>query len=192
MKLVSTRTSADLKAVLKDKDALGPAAVYWVFGEVVAKEKGEWANVTVMVPGKIGQEYSKTFGHYHPDSAPDETYHLVEGEGLLQLQKKHIENGILTAEIVDEVYLIKAQPGDEVVIKKEYGHSWSNIGVAPLISYDNWRIGHTPSDYEAIEKLHGMAYYLVEENGQVKAVANPNYKNLPKPVWITAEEFNAK
>lgn len=193
MKLSSTRSLEELKPVLKDTNVQGADPVYWVFSEV---SQDKWANTTIIIPGKLGQEYPKTFGHYHPDNAPNEVYHLIEGEGILSLQKKHLENGIWIPDRVDEVYLIKARAGDEIVIKKEYGHSWSNIGKGPLISFDNWRIGHTASDYEPIERLHGMAYYLIEDPAaslnlelKVKAVANPNYKDLPQPKWITAEEF---
>ncbi|OGE23642.1 hypothetical protein A2688_02345 [Candidatus Daviesbacteria bacterium RIFCSPHIGHO2_01_FULL_38_8] len=187
MRLGTQKTLEQLKPVLKDPNSSGPDPVYYVFYELTEKS---WANNTIISPGKIGEEFPKTFGHYHPDGAPDETYHLVSGDGVLLLQKKHVENGKIIPEIVDEVFLAKAKPGDEIVIPKEYGHSWSNVGNMPLISFDDWRTGHTPSDYEPIEKMQGMAYYLVEENGAVKAVPNPNYKNLPDPVWSTAEEFN--
>lgn len=187
MKLSSARSLEELKPVLKDPTASGPDPVYWVFSEVTPEG---WANVTVIAPGKLGQEYPKTFGHYHPDDAPDEIYHLIEGEGVLILQKKYIdERGQWQQDRVAEVVLIKASSGDEIVIKKEYGHSWSNIGSGPLISYDNWRSSHTTADYEVIEKMQGMAYYLIETDGQVKAVPNPNYKHLPEPVWLTADEF---
>lgn len=190
MKLASIRSLEELKPVLKNPQSLGQNPVYWVFSEITDPSKGsEWANVTIISPGKIGGEYPKTFGHYHPENAPDEIYHLIEGEGILQLQKKHLEDGVWNPEKVDEVYLIKAKVGDEIVIKKEFGHSWSNMGSGPLISFDNWRSSHTPSDYEYIEKLHGMAYYLIEADGQVKAVPNPNYKHLPEPVWLAADEF---
>lgn len=187
MKLSSTRQLAGMKAVLQDPDSSGPDPVYWVFPDSFMDNK--WANLTVIVPGKVGNEYTKTYGHYHPEDAPDETYHLIEGEGVLQLQKKHFENGVWDPSRVDEVYLIKARPGDEVVIRKEFGHSWSNIGLGPLLSFDNWTFGHTPADYEPMEKYQGLAYYLVVENGEVKAVPNPKYQNLPEPVWTTAEEF---
>lgn len=171
-----TRELSAMRSVLKDPNASGPNPVYQVFK---LTDKDNWVNQTVISPGKIGDEYPKTFGHYHPKNAPHEIYHIANGEGILLLQKKHLE-------VVDEVLLIRAKPGDEIVIKNEYGHSWSNIGNTPLISYDNWTLGHTPQDYKPIEKLHGMAYYLVEENGQPKIVPNPNYKNLPQPIWITA------
>lgn len=188
MKLGSIRELSGMKPVLRNPDSTGPDPVYWVFPEV--SDSG-WANVTMIVPGNYNDEKPKTFGHYHPVDAVDETYHLIEGEGVLQLQKKHIVDGVLDPERVEEVYLIKAKPGDEVVIKPEMGHSWSNVGSGPLISYDNWRSGHTPSEYEPIEKQQGMAYYLVEEGGKIKAVPNPKYKDLPEPIWITAEEFKS-
>lgn len=196
MKLGSIRSLEELKPVLKDPKSLGPDPIYWVFSEITDPELVEgWANVTVIAPGGLGQEYSKTFGHYHPGDAPDEIYHLIEGDGVLILQKKYIDGaGQWQQDRVAEVVLIKARAGDEIVIKKEYGHSWSNIGSGPLISYDNWRSGHTPSDYEYIEKLHGMAYYLIEDPKssrlKIKAVSNPNYKDLPDPKWVTAQEFS--
>ena len=198
MKLSSTRKLEDLKVVLKDPSSTGPDPAYWVFSDVTEGHpeldsgSKNWANITVWAPGKLGEEYNKTFGHYHPENAVDETYHVIEGKGILQLQKRHIENGVWIKEKVDEVFLIKAEAGDEIIITWEYGHCWSNVGDEPLITYDNWRSGHSPSDYEPIEKLHGLAYYLLEENGEVKATPNPNYRNLPKPEWLTPEEYTLK
>ncbi|MBI2595517.1 hypothetical protein HYW46_02150 [Candidatus Daviesbacteria bacterium] len=186
MKVGSIRKLEELKSVLKDTHAIGPDPVYWVFSEL---SDLNWANMTVIAPGSYSGEYPKTFGHYHPEDAADETYHLVEGEGVLMIQKKHTENGVWVPDMVDEVYLIKAKPGDEIIIKPQWGHAWSNTGKGPFVSYDNWRSGHTKADYEAIEKLQGLAYYLVEENGEPKPVPNPNYKNLPEVVWITEEQF---
>src|SRR3989344_3042919 len=182
MKLSSTRNLADLKKVLKDPASSGPDPSYWVFSEV---SDSKWANITVWAPGKYSEEYNKTFGHYHPENALDETYHVIEGNGVLQLQKRFIENGDWITEKVGEVFLIKAEAGDEIIIPWEYGHCWSNIGDGPLLTFDNWRSGHDPSDYEPIERLKGLAYYLTDENGEVKTIPNPNYKDLPEPEWLT-------
>ena len=186
MKLASSRDLEKQKDVLRDPSVSGPEPIYWVFNEV---SQDSWENVTIIQSGLYGNEYPKTYGHYHKDHAPDEVYHLIEGEGILQLQKKHYENGEHIPEKVDEVYLIRAKAGDEIIIKNYMGHSWSNIGKMPLVSYDNWRNGHTPDEYTPMERLHGLAYYLVEENGEVKAHANPNYVDLPEPKWLSAEEF---
>lgn len=179
-----------MKPVLQDPESAGVDPVYWVFKEVT---EDRWENVTVIAPGRLGQEYPKTFGHYHPADAPDETYHLIEGAGVLQLQKKHLDKqGGLDLTQVDEVVFIKAEPGMEIVIPQEWGHSWSNVGEGPLISFDDWRSGHTPADYEPIEHQQGLAYYLVEEDSQVRTIPNPKYQNLPEPQWLTPEEFKRK
>lgn len=177
VQLSSTRTLEQLRPVLKDPASSGPPTVYEVF-----PSEGEWVNKTVVYPGKLGEEYTKTFGHYHPEGAPDEVYRVTEGEGILELQKKNLS----------EVLLVKAKSGDEIVITPEYGHSWSNISTTPLILVDNWEIGHTRADYGPIERIGGMAYYLVELNGEPQAVPNANYKNLPEPVFLTAEEFRRR
>jgi len=104
--------------------------------------------------------------------------------------KKHIEDGNLVHEKVDQVYLVRAKPGDKIVIKNHMGHSWSNVGEKPLISYDDWRSGHQPEEYLPIEKMNGMAYYLIRENGNLVAKPNLNYVDLPEPKWLTAQEFS--
>lgn len=175
MKLGTQKTLEELKPVLKDPESIGPDPVYFVFGDV---SESEWANITIIQNGKIGEEYPKTFGHYHSVDI-NETYQLLSGKGVFQMVNKNLK----------EIYLIKAKPGDEIIITPEFGHSWSNTGSMPLISFDDWRSGHKPSDYEDVKNLHGMPYYLVEDQGEPKAIPNPNYKDLPEPIWITAEEF---
>ena len=108
---------------------------------------------------------------------------------MLHLQKKHYHNGAWVPKQVDEVILVIVSSFDEVLIKPEYGHSWSNVGETPFISFDNWHVGHLPTDYEAIEKLHGMAYFLLDEDGKIRTVPNSNYVDLPQPVWLTPQQY---
>ncbi len=216
MKLGSIRDLEGNKSVLMDRSATGPDPVYWVFSEISDSsslkgpapqdDKKVWANVTLITPGlytsagstilttsplSAGGEFPKTFGHYHGTNV-NETYFLVAGKGVLQLQSKFIENGQWIKIKVRKVYLIKADPGDEILITPEWGHSWSNVGDLPLISFDNWTLGHSPSDYEDIKALQGLAYYLTKDNGEIKTIPNPRYKDLPEPIWITAKEFAEK
>lgn len=184
MKLSAIRSAKELNEVLQNPGSPGPDPVYWVFSQ----SSPSWENLTILAPGRFGQEYTKTMGHYH-NSSHIETYHKIRGEGVLLLQKKHLENSVWRPKQVDEVLLIKVGQDDEVKISPEYGHSWSNIGNLPLLLFDNWQDSHTASDYEVIKKLHGLAYYLIAENGGPKAVANLHYQNLPEPIWLTAQEF---
>ncbi len=179
MKLSTVRSLEDLQSVLEDPQDLVNETEYWVFTEI---SNSSWANLTVITPKRVGDEYPKTFGHYHPNESPIEIYHLISGTGVLVLQKRDLS----------EIFLVKVQPGQQIKIPKEYGHSWSNVGSEPLISYDDWRIGHTDTDYAEIRSLHGMAYYLIDDNGKVKVVKNSHYNQIPEAIWLTVEEFNLK
>jgi len=197
MKLNVQKTLEQLKPVLISSKSKGPDPVYFVFQEL---EDKKWANITIIQNGKLGTEYPKTYGHYHGTDV-NETYKVLAGEGVMQLNKKHMDGENWDSSKVDAVYLVRAKEGDEITITPEYGHSWSNVGDLPFITFDNWTSGHTPTDYEDVEKHHGLAYYLVEEKGQPKAIPNPNYQHCPKssghscyatapePIWMTAEEF---
>ena len=39
--------------------------------------------------------------------------------------------------------------------------------------------------------MSGMGYYLIKNNGGAEFVPNPKYKDLPKPEWISAKDFNS-
>jgi len=186
MNLKSTRTIQELKEVLHNPNAEGPQEAYWVFNEL---EHKTWENMTILSPGTYDREFNKTYGHYH-NVTTNETYKLLSGQGILLLQKKHFENDTWIPEKVEEVLLLKANAEDEIVITPEWGHIWINTGDLPLVSIDNWRSGHTPTDYENIKKLQGMAYYLIQEDDNVKVVPNPNYLDLPEPKWTTPQEFS--
>ncbi len=179
MKLVSSRSLiSEMRVVLCDPAVAGPDPVYQVFTDL-----GDhfWINKTVISAGRLGKEFPKTFGHYHGVNV-NEKYYVAQGSGVLVLHKKS----------ADKVFLIKAGVGDEVIITPEYGHSWSNVGNSELVLFDNWSTPHSPADYEQIEKLHGMAYYIIEEDGVLKTIPNSNYKDLPGPIWLTAEEYRVK
>lgn len=192
MRLVSSRFLADLKPVLMDQNnpsaswrTGGPDPVYQVYTDI---NLDGWVNRTTLKSGRLSQEFTKTFGHYHTAQVT-ETYKVEKGEGIMILQKKHFEDGKWIPKKVDHVFLVKSSAGDEIIITPEYGHSWSNTGDVDLQLIDTWAEGHQTADYEMIQKLHGMAYYLIEENGQTKAIKNPNYQDLPESVWLTAKQF---
>jgi len=184
MRLEWLRPKKEIKDVLLEPKANGPEIAYWIFSDLT---KNEWQNMTVIAPGLYGKEFTKTYGHYHPPRIL-ETYKLIAGEGILILQKKYIEKGVWNPEKVEQVYMIKLLPKEELTIPYEFGHSWSNVGKAPLIVFDDWDAGHTPSDYEVIKKLRGMCFYIVNDGG-IKFVPNPKYKNHPEPKVLTAKEF---
>lgn len=188
MELKSARSCKDLYPVLATKtEALlqDGSTVYWVYSGIT---DSKWENMTVTRPQKLGKEFPKTFGHYHSQNFL-ETYKLVQGTGLFLLQKKFYESGIWIWNQLEAVYLVRPEIGEEIRITPEWGHAWINIGNEPLVTFDDWRSGHIPQDYEPIERLHGMGYYLTNENNEVRIDPNPEYKLLPPPKVITVKGF---
>jgi glucose-6-phosphate isomerase len=186
MFLNSVRTNEELSQVLLNPQSKGPDPVYLVFsglGDV------DWENITVISNGLLDKEYPKTFGHYHPEGSPVETYKVLYGEGIFLLQEKFMENGEWIKNKVKTVIAIRATKNESIVISPKWGHSSSNLGKSPLVTLDNWRKGHSPDDYEPVKQLKGMAYYMTAENGQFTFVKNPNYTEVPTPLVMTAEEF---
>ena len=178
MILKSQRTINELSEVLTNPDFKNEHPAYWVFSKLKFEE---WVNMTILAPTIINGEFNKTYGHYHTTTREDEIYKVVSGTGLFMLQKKHFANGTWIENMVDEIYLINAKPGDEIVVKTDFGHSWSNIGKSPLITYDNWDFGHSPNDYTPIKKLKGMAYYLLAHGSDFKFDWTP-VDNFPTEV----------
>jgi oxalate decarboxylase/phosphoglucose isomerase-like protein (cupin superfamily) len=174
MKLTIVKSLEEMKFVLKDPNAVGPDPAYWVFKGVSEK----WQNMTVIPAGDYNGEFTKTFGHYHLNPVNDENYVVVSGKGVLILQKKHFENGKFVPETVGEVQVMRLEVGKAVKVSGDFGHALINVGDEPLITYDDRIEPHSPEDYEAVARLHGLAYYIVKEVGKVSVLPNPNYKNL--------------
>jgi len=165
MTLRFTRSLDEMRPVLMDPNASGPDPVYVAYKDL---DNG-WVNQTEVANGLYGQEYPKTFGHLHLDSK-DETYFVNQGTALLVLQNE------------TEVLVIKLLAGQKYTIPHQYAHCLVNIGNEKLITFDDHL--DPQSDYEVIKNKHGLAYYIINENGQPKAVANPNYQNPPPVKWI--------
>lgn len=186
MRLGSVRDLIGMQPVLMHKEATGPDPVYFVFNHISLQ--GPFVNMTIIAPGSFEGEFPKTFGHYHGVDVP-EHYKVISGEGVFLLQKKAFDKKMWLMEQVSEVLAVHAKDGDEITIPWDFGHSWSNIGQTPLVLFDDWKEGHDPSDYAVIERLQGMAYYLVNKDGKVVFEPNNHYQDLPKVKEMTAVEF---
>ncbi len=175
------RWAYDLKPVLAYPNELKenfPA--YYMFRDVyyskvdhdTIKEFGLRFDITVIPPRKVGKEYIKTFGHYHPPAEGKvsyaEIYEVLKGEAVYLLQR--VENG----KVVD-VVAIYAKEGDKVIIPPNYGHVTINPSNKEL-KMANWVCRHFKSDYSQYERLRGACYYYTDE-GWIK---NPNYGDVPE------------
>ena len=186
-----TRRHEDMKDVLKGPNLDGPEIHYYMIRGGIDK-----ANTTVLESGNVGGEYIKTYGHYH-DGNVREMYEIVGGEGIVLLQQRKIDsNSVPIDDEIETFIAIKVKPGDCVHMPPEFGHIIVNIGKMWLVTIDNTHIrsdgdaqlpGHV--DYESVTRMHGFAYYIVDDCGTPKLVKNVNYKIVPEPQWLTVLEW---
>ena len=179
-----------MKDVLMEPDTAGPEVHYHMVRGGV-----DLRNITIWEPGKVGKEYIKTYGHYHVGDI-SETYWIVYGEGIAIVQKRVV--GLDEEPVDDEIEkirIVKEKAGEEVYMQEGWAHAAVNIGKTFFATADDSPVnfenadpsslpGH--ADYEPIKKMRGMAYYIVEENGQPTLVKNLKYKKVQD---VTIEDW---
>ncbi len=185
MEPFASRPHEKMKDVLMDPSIVGPKIHYYMI-----RGGSDKRNITVWETGTVGGEYIKTYGHYHIIDFK-ETYTIAEGEGvlLLQIRKKDGEGNWIDDEI-DSFSAIKVKTGDIIPIPSFAGHALVNTGKTWLVTSDDSPVnlsGDSVSmpehaDYKVIEKMHGMAYYVIEKDGESALVKNPAYKSVPEAV----------
>lgn len=114
---------------------------------------GLFFGASTIYPGKVGNEYFMTKGHFHSQSDRAEFYWGVQGKGLLVLMDRDQNTW------AEEVY-----PGSLHYIGGEIAHRLANTGDEKLIVGACW-----PSDaghnYEEIAE-NGFSARLVEVDGK--------------------------
>ncbi|MFA5086171.1 MAG: glucose-6-phosphate isomerase family protein [Candidatus Paceibacterota bacterium] len=162
------RRLKDMRGVLMDDFAIDsdPEKELYYMYRGVRSENGLRYDITVIPPCLIGDEYVKTKGHFHCDNK-GEIYIVIKGEALFLFQKG--------TEEVEDVYAVKAEAGESVIIPAGYGHVTINPGNETL-ELANWVSPECVSDYKSIMDRKGACYYY-STKGWIK---NDNYKNVPE------------
>ena len=178
----AARTHEKMKEVLMNPEAQGPAIHYYMIRGGSKKR-----NITVWESGTVGGEYIKTYGHYHVGDL-DETYWVIQGEGIILQQKMVVENGVPQPDRIEEFKAIPVKAGDSVYMPSGYGHLAVNTGKEWFVTADDSPVegsgdnasmpGH--ADYEQVKKMQGFAYYVVEKDGSPALVKNSRYKEIQK------------
>ena len=185
----AVRILEEMKEVVLDKRFLASAnmdmELYYMFREVSKgeeeekkiKEKGLRYDITIIPPNKLGLEFVKTAGHYHPflpdsDITYPEIYEVLEGEAHYLLQRREDVRGI---EKITDVVIVKAKKGDKIIIPPNYGHVTINPSEVTL-KMANWVARSFSSIYEPVKRRGGAAYFELT-NGEF--VKNGNYEEVP-------------
>ena len=156
----SIKALGDLRGLFGDEPAfraMDPAREIYrvrVVSSVPAGEEGGlfWG-VTVLQPGKVGDEYFMTHGHFHAYQTRAEFYATVGGEGiLLRMGSERNTWGEAMA------------PNTLHYIRGEHAHRVVNVGKEPLIFWACWG-SDAGYDYAAIRKS-GFGARVVERDGR--------------------------
>lgn len=155
----SSRKLKDLKEIFKDQEAFDTmdkeTSVYDVRSHLPVKEGtqgGLYFGVTYIQPGRVGNEYFMTKGHFHTQVDRAEYYWGIQGEGVLILMNED-----------RNVWGEKMFPGSLHYIPGRIAHRVANVSSQVLSFGACW-----PSDaghnYEEITE-NGFAKRLLEING---------------------------
>lgn len=117
---------------------------------------------TIIYPGRVGQEFHMTKGHFHAKRDRAEVYVGLSGEGHLLLQT---EEGTVRD--------IPIRPGTVAYIPPLWAHRTVNTGAQPFSFLSVWP-GDAGHDYGSIEKT-GFAKLLLEREGQAALIDNPKF-----------------
>lgn len=136
----------------------GDPVVYEVYENVRPAKSGELlSGLSVVHPGRVGNEYFMTKGHYHSVRDTAEIYYCMRGKGVLVMEN---EAGMTSIEAL--------YPGRVVYVTPHWAHRSVNTGEEDLITFFVYP-GHAGHDYATIDTA-GFRKRLVEENGQATIV----------------------
>ncbi len=151
--------AAATEAILAQHDPL----IYEVYTVDVPESEGHLLHcLTVLYPGRVGDEYYMTKGHFHVAMGTAEIYLGLEGEGYLLMQTKE-----------GDVQALKMERGTIAYVPPDYAHRTVNTGQGPFVFFAVWP-GHAGHDYGTIEEC-GFMRLMVERDGQPVLIPSPRY-----------------
>jgi len=121
------------------------------------------AGASITYPGKVGEEYFMTKGHFHTILDTAEVYYTLSGQGYMLIESPE---GDWEAHALE--------PGKMVYVPKRYAHRSINTGDTPLVTFFAFR-GDAGHDYGTIE-TKGYRKLIVERDGKPTIVDNPKWK----------------
>jgi glucose-6-phosphate isomerase len=164
---VSERRMSDLAPMYYDQAAVekilgeGDRVIYEIrYHPFVTSTSDMSLGVTRLFPGKVGDEYHMTKGHFHERLDQPEIYFCIHGEGYLLLETRE---GEFRAE--------RWGPGTISHIPPQWAHRVVNTGDDVLFFVASYHLaaGH---DYASVVE-RGFAQVVVEREGEAVLVDNP-------------------
>jgi glucose-6-phosphate isomerase len=170
-KETSKRRLSDMHGMYADEEALNKMIgqkdeLVYEFHEIGAPETaGDLAfGCSITYPGKVGNEYFMTKGHFHTILETGEIYLTLRGHGYMLLESPE---GDWSAQ--------ELSAGKMVYVPPRYAHRSINVDAKdPLVTFFTFR-GDAGHDYGTIE-TKGYRKLLVEKDGKPQIIDNPKWK----------------
>lgn len=118
---------------------------------------------SITYPGKVGNEFFMTKGHFHSVLETAEVYYCLSGEG-----------GMIFENPEGEVSFEEFKPGIAVYVPQRFAHRTVNTGDVPLVTFFAFRAdaGH---DYGTIETKGYRKLVVSKEGGGYELIDNPKW-----------------
>jgi glucose-6-phosphate isomerase len=166
------RTLSSMKGQYHDETAYSAllARQDTLLYEVYYAERPEIAGelmsgLSIVHPGKVGDEYFMTKGHFHAVLETAEIYYTWRGEGLMLLETPE---GDWSAE--------ELRPGNVLYIPPRWAHRSINTGREhDMVTFFVYP-GHAGHDYGTIEQ-YGFRKLVVERDGRPCILDNPRWRS---------------
>jgi len=162
---VSSMRGMYADAAAEEKLIAGGDPLVYEFYELGAPDTpGDLAfGSSIVYPGKVGDEYFMTKGHFHTILETAEVYYCLRGHGYMLMENP--EGDWSARELT---------PGQTVYVPPRYAHRSINVGDTPLITFFCFR-GDAGHDYGTIE-TKGYRKLLIERDGELTFIDNPRWK----------------
>ena len=143
----------------------GDPLLYEVYEIVRPHEAGELPNgLSVIHPGKVGDEYFMTKGHFHAVLETAEVYYTLRGEGFMVMETPE---GDWAVEPM--------RPGNVLFVPPRWAHRSVNTSADEDLVFYFVYPGNAGHDYGSIERT-GFRKLVVEQDGEPHIVDNPRWK----------------
>lgn len=119
--------------------------------------------ISIVHPGRVGDEYFMTKGHFHSVLETAEIYYCLKGQGVMVMETPEGEWA------VEALY-----PGRVLYVLPRWAHRSVNTGEEDLVTFFAYP-GNAGHDYGAIES-QGFRKLVVERDGQMVIVDNPRWR----------------
>ena len=165
------RRLSDMKGMYADETAFaecvaaGDPVVYEFYDMGVPETPLEVAyGTSIVYPGKVGEEFHMTKGHFHTVLESAEVYFCIRGHGLMLMENPE-----------GDVEVQEMKPGSAVYVPGRFAHRSVNVDPhETLVTFFSFRAdaGH---DYGTIE-TRGYRKLVVARGGTWTLVDNPRWQ----------------